>query len=107
MIISGENGSGKSTFIEAIAEQCGFNPIGGSKDHIATRNVDKGIDELAKKMRLSWMPKITNGFFMRAESALLFADMIDDMAKDFGAGMYNRYGGTSLHNRSHGEFFIL
>ena len=29
----GENGTGKSTIIEAIADQCGFNLSGGNKNH--------------------------------------------------------------------------
>ncbi|SMO90748.1 AAA family ATPase [Melghirimyces algeriensis] len=30
----GENGSGKSTILEAIADQCGFNTASGSRDHL-------------------------------------------------------------------------
>ncbi len=29
----GENGTGKSTLLEAVAELCGFNPQGGSRDN--------------------------------------------------------------------------
>ncbi len=31
-ILAGENGSGKSTILEAIAVACGFNPEGGTKN---------------------------------------------------------------------------
>ena len=30
----GDNGTGKSTLLEAIAKQCGFNLAGGSRDHL-------------------------------------------------------------------------
>ena len=36
-IICGENGSGKSTFIETIAHICGFNLLGGNQNHVSAR----------------------------------------------------------------------
>lgn len=64
--LAGENGSGKSTLLEAIAECCGFNPEGGNRDHY--REVFEDRSELAKAIRLSWLPRTTEGFFLRAES---------------------------------------
>lgn len=55
----GENGSGKSTLLEAIAECCGFNPEGGSRDH--HRAVSGERSALASALRLSWLPKVTEG----------------------------------------------
>ncbi|MEO5560873.1 MAG: AAA family ATPase [Dokdonella sp.] len=60
----GKNGSGKSTLLEALAEICGFNPEGGSRDHFREATADRS--ELAKALRLSWLPKMSDGFFMRA-----------------------------------------
>ncbi len=62
----GENGSGKSTLLEALAENCGFNVEGGSRDHNFSDRKDRS--ELASALRLSWLPKVSDGFFMRAES---------------------------------------
>ena len=62
----GENGSGKSTLLEAIAQQCSFNPAGGGRNNVYA--VHAAESALADYIRLSWMPKITNGFFLRAES---------------------------------------
>lgn len=67
----GENGSGKSTLLEALAECCGFNPEGGSRDHQREALVERS--ELAQALRLSWLPKVAAGFFMRAESFYNFA----------------------------------
>jgi len=94
----GENGSGKSTLLEAIAEICGFNPEGGSRDH--QREAFEDRSELAQALRLSWLPKMPDGFFMRAESFYNFATYLDDVS-DFMA-----YGGKSLHAQSHGESFL-
>jgi predicted ATPase len=94
----GENGSGKSTLLEAIAECCGFNPEGGNRDH--HRAVFAGRSPLAQALRLSWLPKVTAGFFMRAESFYNFATYIE------GVSDLQAYGGRSLHEQSHGESFI-
>ena len=94
----GENGSGKSTLLEALAEICGFNPEGGNRDHYREAREDRS--QLAQALRLSWLPKMTEGFFMRAESFYNFASYLDGVS-DFSA-----YGGKSLHRQSHGESFL-
>lgn len=99
----GENGSGKSTLLEGIADLCGFNPAGGGKNNLY--EVDAAASVLSNHLRLSWMPKVTNGFFLRAESFYHFASHIDELAKQpFDA--YGAYGGKSLHEQSHGESFL-
>jgi predicted ATPase len=96
----GENGSGKSTLLEAIAQLCNFNTAGGGRNN--TYEVHAAESALADYIRLAWMPKITNGFFLRAESFYHFATHIDDV-DDTG---YRDYGGCSLHKQSHGESFL-
>lgn len=95
----GENGSGKSTLLEAVATCCGFSPEGGSRDHHFGTRDEPG--ELAKALRLSWRPKVTDGFFMRAESFFNFATYLDGTESTLA-----RYGGVSLHAQSHGESFL-
>jgi predicted ATPase len=99
----GENGSGKSTLLEAIAENCGFNPSGGNRNH--NYSFRKTESTLAGALRFSWFPKVTNGFFLRAESFFNFASFIDDLADDDPA-VLRAYGGKSLHRLSHGESFL-
>lgn len=94
----GENGSGKSTLLEAIAERCGFNPEGGNRDHLYETFGDRS--ELASALRLSWLPKVTEGFFLRAESFYNFATYIEQVSTLL------PYGGRSLHAQSHGESFL-
>ena len=74
----GENGSGKSTLLEALAEICGFNPEGGNRDHLRETREDRS--ELAQALTLSWLPKMTEGFFMRAESFYNFASYLDGVS---------------------------
>jgi predicted ATPase len=95
----GENGSGKSTLLEAIAYQCGFNPAGGGKNH--TFDVEASGAALGDYVRLSWMPKITNGFFLRAETFYHFASYLETIPESL-----PYYGGRSLHQQSHGEAFL-
>jgi predicted ATPase len=94
----GENGSGKSTLLEALAECCGFNPEGGSRDHHRAVFADRS--PLAQSLRLSWRPKVTQGFFLRAESFYNFATYIEQVSD------MRAYGGRSLHAQSHGESFL-
>jgi predicted ATPase len=94
----GENGSGKSTLLEALAEGCGFNPEGGSRDH--QRETTAGQSPLLAALRLTWKPKVTKGFFLRAESFYNFATYIE------GVSDMQAYGGKSLHAQSHGESFL-
>ncbi|WP_261304286.1 AAA family ATPase [Paenibacillus andongensis] len=95
----GENGSGKSTLLEAIAYQSGFNTAGGGKNN--DYDVDASHSILGDHIRLSWMPKITNGFFLRAETFYHFASHLDTLPESL-----QYYGGRSLHEQSHGEAFL-
>lgn len=97
-ILVGENGSGKSTLVEAIAKAAGFPALGGSQDHTPSAVPDD--NNLASAFRLSWLPKVSNGFFFRAESFFSLAGYIDDVAN------LGFYGGRRMHQQSHGESFL-
>lgn len=98
----GENGAGKSTLLEAIADQIGFNPAGGSTQNYKAYDVHKSESALGDFVKLSWWPKVTNGFFLRAETFYQFASHLDEV--DMSG--YKAYGGKSLHHQSHGESFF-
>lgn len=99
----GENGSGKSTLLEAIADKCDFNSAGGGRNN--NYEVFASESELGHYIRLSWLPKISNGFFLRAESFYNFATYLDEL-EDPENKKYDSYGGQSLHQQSHGESFL-
>lgn len=97
----GENGSGKSTLLEAIADVCGFNPAGGGRNN--TYMLEHAQSDLSDFVRLSWLPKMTQGFFLRAESYYNFATHLERLED---SQAYLPYGGKSLHEQSHGESFL-
>jgi predicted ATPase len=96
---AGENGTGKSTIIEAIAICAGFNAEGGSKNFtFATKNTSSN---LFKYLTLSRLAHEKDGFFLRAESFYNVATQVDELGLSL-----DGYGGLSLHNQSHGESFM-
>ncbi|HEY1967957.1 MAG TPA: AAA family ATPase [Pseudonocardia sp.] len=99
----GENGSGKSTLIEALAVAAGFNAEGGSQNfRFATRASESS---LADQLILTWGPrKPRTGYFLRAESYYNVATEIERLDKI--DPLLPVYGGTSPHERSHGESFL-
>jgi len=97
-ILVGENGSGKSTLLEGIAAAAGFSEQGGDSGH--GPGVPQDWAPLAPALRLSWLPKVGQGFFMRAESFFNVAAFIDR------AGSADRWGGQPFHQQSHGESFL-
>jgi predicted ATPase len=81
-IIVGENGTGKSTLLEGIAVLAGYDEAGGGKgyrpvDH--SKALEKMGGQLSKALRASWLPKITNGWFFRAESFFSVARYQDEV----------------------------
>lgn len=104
----GENGTGKSTILEALAIKAGFGPEGGSKNIIFTTANEKNYhpaSKLADYFTLSWCKKVFNGYFFRAESFFNVATHIEKIAQ-YDLSIYDSYGGKSLHEQSHGESFL-
>jgi predicted ATPase len=96
--IVGENGTGKSTLLEAIAVSYGFNPEGGSKNfNFKTKETHS---ELYKYLIIGKSFNVDDGYFLRGESFYNLASNIDEL------DLYNSYGGKYLHNQSHGESFL-
>ena len=102
----GENGTGKSTLLEAIAVAYGFNAEGGSKNFNFSTNATHS--ELYEHISIAKRGYARDGFFLRAESLYNVATNIDDMDKEFSFDppVIESYGGVSLHNQSHGESFL-
>ena len=102
----GENGTGKSTLLEAIAVAYGFNAEGGSKNF--TFSTNQTHSELYEHISIAKRGFARDGFFLRAESLYNVATNIDEMDKlpSFDAPIIGGYGGVSLHNQSHGESFL-
>jgi len=106
---AGENGTGKSTLLEAIAAHYGFGPEGGNRNFSNdSTESNHSIDPLRRALRLSFDKRTGAGFFLRAESFFNVASHIDNLDKEpaLAPQISAYYGGRSLHTRSHGETFF-
>ncbi len=94
----GENGTGKSTLLEAIAVAAGFNPEGGSRNlRFSTRQTESALHE---QLRLAWYARSRRTFFLRAETFFNMASAYEDIGLDPGDPV------GRLHARSHGQQFL-
>jgi predicted ATPase len=103
-LIAGDNGSGKSTIVEAIAEAIGFGAEGGELERLG---------ELPAVPRPvlggALVPDLTDtkprtGYFLRAESFFNIAAFVDSQG-EFSPDL-SLYGDIPLHAQSHGESFL-
>src|SRR6201996_8188439 len=103
-IIVGENGTGKSTLLEGIGVLAGYDEAGGGKGY-ATVDHSRAIEamggRLSQALRASWLPKITNGWFFRAESFFSVARYLDEAAREPLSGPP-----PDFLSHSHGEGFL-
>jgi predicted ATPase len=109
----GENGSGKSSLLAAIAMAAGMNPEGGSSNYLfpeeggqaemyalSRRLAGTGMSDAIRLVRAGRRPK--TDFFLRAESLFVASTYLDQLDQD----ALRAYGGKSLHEQSHGEGFL-
>ena len=108
-LFAGENGTGKSTLLEAIAAHYGFGREGGNRNfgNDSTES-NHSIDALVRALRLSFDRRTGAGYFLRAESFFNTVSHMDNLDKEpsFTPPISAFYGGRSLHTRSHGETFF-
>lgn len=100
----GENGSGKSTIVEALAEAYGLDVRGGHGGRRYASPVGKG--SLGERLKLRTTSKGSRmkgrkakGFFLRAETAF----EVFNFMSDYGVA---GYGDKHLSEISHGEGFL-
>lgn len=105
-MIIGDNGTGKSTLLEAIAVAWGFNPEGGSINfNFASRPSHSDLYQYIRLVKGTKKPR--TGFFFRAESFYNLATTIEELDREgMGSRIIDSYGGRSLHEQSHGEAFF-
>ena len=95
----GENGSGKSTLLEAIAVAAGMNAEGGSQNfNFSTRASHSELHLALRIARSARRPRTR--YFLRAESFYNVSTQVERL------DVLRSYGGTSLHEQSHGEAFL-
>jgi predicted ATPase len=129
----GENGSGKSTILEALA--CAVESITVGSESVKTDKSLEPLRNLARYFRLVWQKRTHKGFFLRAEDFFGYAKQmrqtreefqqeLKDVERDYKdrsayaaelasmpyhgqmADMQRRYG-DGLDARSHGEGYLV
>jgi predicted ATPase len=104
-VVVGENGTGKSTLLEGIAALAGYDEAGGGKGYAAVDHsgaIELMGGRLSDALRASWLPKITNGWFFRAESFFSVARYLDQAAREDPRGPPP----PDFLSHSHGEGFL-
>lgn len=95
----GENGSGKSTLLEAVGWALGFSAQGGDRTNAYAEGTDGYV--LGRTLALSWRKRVSDGFFLRAETFFNYARYLEEAGSQF-----RLYDGFPLNQRSHGESFL-
>lgn len=92
-LLVGENGTGKSTLLEAMAIHYGFNPEGGTLNYqFHTYNDYSDLHEAIRMQKYHFKPRAN--YFFRAESFFNMATKAID------------YKVADYHSMSHGESFL-
>lgn len=100
----GENGVGKSTFIEAIAVSLGLNAEGGTQNfQFSTKNTTSNLSDY---LRIEMYNHPKTKFFLRAESFYNFSTEMERLVEENGYSKLLKSYGGKLHNCSHGESFL-
>lgn len=100
----GENGTGKSTLLEAMAVNYGLNPEGGSRNfNFSTKATHSPLHRHLTLVKGPFQPK--DAFFLRAESFYNVSTEVDRLYEGE-EHLLGGWGGASLHDQSHGESFL-
>ena len=80
IFFAGENGTGKSTLLEALALACALPTMGAHEaEHYPTLN---SVGRLAQTLRLGWKRRTQQGFFFRAEDFFGFQNRVAGLKRD-------------------------
>ena len=96
----GENGTGKSTLLRAIAHRCDIHiwEIPGGLRYV----VNPHEEELYRYIHVGWTDGMVPGSFFASEIFQHFASFLDEWAAA-SPGTLDYFGGSSLMTKSHGQ----
>lgn len=103
-LLAGDNGTGKSTLVEAVAEAVGFAPEGGELERLGELPAVPRPALGGGLVPVLSRAKPRTGYFLRAESFFNVARLVDSggiFAPDL-----SLYGDVPLHEQSHGQSFL-
>ena len=96
----GENGTGKSTLLEALAVRCGIHIWRGLER--SRYEINPYERELCKYITVEWTDGFVPGSFFASEIFRNFAESLDEWAAA-DPGILQYFGGKSLITQSHGQ----
>jgi len=97
---AGENGTGKSTLLEAVAERCGIHIWRGMDSPRFVKN--RYARDLRKYLDVEWTAGPVPGGFFASEIFRRFAELLDEWALG-DPSQLKYFGGQSLISQSHGQ----
>jgi len=97
---AGENGTGKSTLLRALAIKCGIH-IWEDKSR-SRYEANRFRDDLYKALKITWCEGVVPGSFFGSQIFQHFAQVLDEWAIS-DPGMLEYFGGRSLMTQSHGQ----
>lgn len=102
----GENGTGKSTLLQAVAKRCGIHIWRDDEGYIRrVQHQSPYAEQLYRYVQVEWNGERVKGSYFDSEIFRYFAECLDAWAKPNPA-LYQYYGGESLVARSHGQRHI-
>jgi predicted ATPase len=96
----GENGTGKSTLLQAIVRACGI-PIWADED-LTRLEHNPYARLLGRCLTVGWTDRAVPGAFFNAQSFREFSAMLEEFAAN-DPGQLRYFGGQSLLTQSHGQ----
>ncbi|HOO44641.1 MAG TPA: AAA family ATPase [Deltaproteobacteria bacterium] len=102
-VLIGENGTGKSTLLEAIAHRCGITIWRGPSRGRFERNPYE--EDFFRHIRVEWADGMVPGSFFGSSVFQSFAQILDEWAASDPA-ILDLFGGRSLMTQSHGQSIL-
>jgi predicted ATPase len=96
----GENGTGKSTLLEAVARACGIHIW--SRSEGARCEINPYENQLYRCLKINWAEGHVPGAFFGSDIFKDFTNILDEWAAS-DAGQLKYFGGKSLVTQSHGQ----
>ncbi len=102
-IFTGENGTGKSTLLEALSRKCGIYIWEG--EHRPRHKNNPYGKRMCEAINIEWIDGPVPGSFFSSDVHKHFSALLDEWAIS-NPGLFEYFGGKSLVTQSHGQGII-
>ncbi len=100
---SGDNGTGKTTLLKAVAQKCGIHIWGGLERPRYNKNPYE--ETFHRVISVQWRNGMVPGSFFSSQMFRNFAQLLDEWAS-IDANVLDYFGGRSLMAQSHGQSLL-